>query len=400
MGHRGGRQRAARRVASRARPRARRSRRRRRSPINATAERQRRHRAAGRRSSRTARRSAPTRRARTASTWSNVAAGHVHADGRRDRQRRRDDDVERRCTSRSGRRTCRRSVTITSPADGAAFTAPATIDGHAPRERQRRHRSRRSRSTRTARSIGTDTTRRSRVTWANVAAGSVHADGRRDRQPRRDDDVGRRARHGQRDPRPHATSRWRPTAASRSRRRPTAPNYPAVGRDQRRSQGPELGRGRRLERRHAERVAGLDRGRLQRPEDDRRSRRLLDAGQLQRAGRADADDDVHVLGLRAFEVQYWNGSAWVAVPGGAVTNNNQVWRQVVVRADDDVEDPRLHHGRAERLQPRDRGRGVGRRRGRQYSADRVDHGSDGRRLVRGAGQHRPSARRRATTTAP
>ena len=24
-------------------------------------------------------------------------------------------------------------------------------------------------------------------------------------------------------------------------------------------------------------------------------------------------------GLRAFEVQYWNGSAWVAVPGGAIT---------------------------------------------------------------------------------
>ncbi|HKW01637.1 MAG TPA: Ig-like domain-containing protein [Vicinamibacterales bacterium] len=33
-------------------------------------------------------------------------------------------------------------------------------------------------------------------------------------------------------------------------------------------------------------------------------------------------------GLKAFEVQYWNGSAWVAVPGGAVTNNNKVWRQV------------------------------------------------------------------------
>jgi len=32
-------------------------------------------------------------------------------------------------------------------------------------------------------------------------------------------------------------------------------------------------------------------------------------------------------GLRAFEVQYWNGSAWVAVPGGAVTLNNKVWRQ-------------------------------------------------------------------------
>ncbi len=34
-------------------------------------------------------------------------------------------------------------------------------------------------------------------------------------------------------------------------------------------------------------------------------------------------------GLRAFEVQYWNGTAWAAVPGGAVTNNNLVWRRLV-----------------------------------------------------------------------
>jgi hypothetical protein len=33
-------------------------------------------------------------------------------------------------------------------------------------------------------------------------------------------------------------------------------------------------------------------------------------------------------GLRAFEVQYWNGAAWVTVPGGAVTNNSLVWRRV------------------------------------------------------------------------
>ncbi len=32
-------------------------------------------------------------------------------------------------------------------------------------------------------------------------------------------------------------------------------------------------------------------------------------------------------GVRAFEVQYWNGTSWVAVPGGTVTNNNKVWRQ-------------------------------------------------------------------------
>lgn len=34
-------------------------------------------------------------------------------------------------------------------------------------------------------------------------------------------------------------------------------------------------------------------------------------------------------GLRGFEVQYWDGSAWVAVPGGVITNNNLVWRKVV-----------------------------------------------------------------------
>lgn len=32
-------------------------------------------------------------------------------------------------------------------------------------------------------------------------------------------------------------------------------------------------------------------------------------------------------GLTAFDVQYWNGSTWVTVPGGSVTGNNKVWRQ-------------------------------------------------------------------------
>jgi subtilisin family serine protease len=34
-------------------------------------------------------------------------------------------------------------------------------------------------------------------------------------------------------------------------------------------------------------------------------------------------------GLRAFEVQYWNGAAWAVLPGGTVANNNKVWRQIV-----------------------------------------------------------------------
>jgi hypothetical protein len=35
------------------------------------------------------------------------------------------------------------------------------------------------------------------------------------------------------------------------------------------------------------------------------------------------------FGLRTFQVQYWDGSTWVTVPGGAITNNNLVWRQVL-----------------------------------------------------------------------
>ncbi len=33
-------------------------------------------------------------------------------------------------------------------------------------------------------------------------------------------------------------------------------------------------------------------------------------------------------GLTAFDVQYWNGSAWVTVPGGAISGNTLVWRTV------------------------------------------------------------------------
>lgn len=31
-------------------------------------------------------------------------------------------------------------------------------------------------------------------------------------------------------------------------------------------------------------------------------------------------------GVTQFEVQYWTGSSWVAIPGGTVSNNNHVWR--------------------------------------------------------------------------
>lgn len=34
-----------------------------------------------------------------------------------------------------------------------------------------------------------------------------------------------------------------------------------------------------------------------------------------------------LYGLVAFDVQYWNGSAWTTIPGGSVTGNNKVWRK-------------------------------------------------------------------------
>jgi hypothetical protein len=33
-------------------------------------------------------------------------------------------------------------------------------------------------------------------------------------------------------------------------------------------------------------------------------------------------------GLTAYDVQYWNGSAWVTVSGGSITGNNKVWRKI------------------------------------------------------------------------
>src|SRR6185295_1374121 len=39
-----------------------------------------------------------------------------------------------------------------------------------------------------------------------------------------------------------------------------------------------------------------------------------------------------LYGLRDFDVQYWNGSAWVTIPGASVTNNNLVWRKFTFAA--------------------------------------------------------------------
>ena len=37
-------------------------------------------------------------------------------------------------------------------------------------------------------------------------------------------------------------------------------------------------------------------------------------------------------GITAFDIQYWNGSAWVTVPGGSITGNNLVWRRITFPA--------------------------------------------------------------------
>jgi subtilisin family serine protease len=39
-----------------------------------------------------------------------------------------------------------------------------------------------------------------------------------------------------------------------------------------------------------------------------------------------------LYGLRDFEVQYWTGTTWQDVPGGAIVNNNLVWRQITFTA--------------------------------------------------------------------
>jgi hypothetical protein len=31
--------------------------------------------------------------------------------------------------------------------------------------------------------------------------------------------------------------------------------------------------------------------------------------------------------LTHFDVQYWNGTEWITVPGGSVANNRSVWRR-------------------------------------------------------------------------
>ena len=35
-----------------------------------------------------------------------------------------------------------------------------------------------------------------------------------------------------------------------------------------------------------------------------------------------------LYGITAFDVQYWNGTAWVDVPGGSISGNNLAWTNI------------------------------------------------------------------------
>src|SRR5207247_3222353 len=39
-----------------------------------------------------------------------------------------------------------------------------------------------------------------------------------------------------------------------------------------------------------------------------------------------------LYGLTGYDVQYWDGSAWVTVTGGSVTGNNKVWKKITFSA--------------------------------------------------------------------
>jgi hypothetical protein len=38
-------------------------------------------------------------------------------------------------------------------------------------------------------------------------------------------------------------------------------------------------------------------------------------------------DDRHAVGLTAYTVEYWTGSAWIQIPDASVTGNNKIWRK-------------------------------------------------------------------------
>ena len=174
----------------------------------------------------------PTRRVRTASSWTGVR-GQLHADRGRDRRSFGDGDIGAAvhiivCPNTPP------TVSLTSPSRRRDVHVAGDRHDRGDGQRQRRRRVSRWRSSRTARSIGTDATSPFSVTW-NAPLGSYTSDGRRDRQRGRDDDVGASAHHRQSDSGPHQR-RARVERRRRDRIVHAEPELSGVRRDQRRPQ--------------------------------------------------------------------------------------------------------------------------------------------------------------------
>src|SRR5262249_36030187 len=43
-------------------------------------------------------------------------------------------------------------------------------------------------------------------------------------------------------------------------------------------------------------------------------------------------DTFTLYGITGFDIQYWDGSAWITVPNGSITGNNKIWTRVTFAA--------------------------------------------------------------------
>ena len=93
------------------------------------------------------------------------------------------------------------------------------------------------------------------------------------------------------------------------------------------------------------------------------------------------------FGLRAFEIQYWDGAQLAAGAWRRGGEQQPGVAQVRVHAAHHDQDSCLHHGGAARLRPHDGSRSVRRPSGRQHSAGHRAHESGRGRTVYRAGRH-------------
>ena len=218
------------------------------------------------------------------------------------------------------------TVSITSPTEGATFTSPASLTVNATAADSDGSVA----SGRVLRERRADRHRHGESVQRHVEQRDgrhLHADGGRDRQPGRDDDVGAGARRGER-----PAGRVNVAAAANGGVATASstynPNYPASGAINGDRKGLNWGTG-----------GGWNDGTPNTAPDwievDFNGSKTIDevdVFSMQDNYSAPADPTPTMTfsywGLRAFEVQYWTGSAWAAVPGGTVTDNNLVWRKV------------------------------------------------------------------------